>query len=327
MSEYDANGFSVEVADELTPSGAKSRAKKSELQIQAEQFAAEFHYEWPVNDAALREISATRMRQLAIRGAIEYARTVIGSNARKYLEESSIPLSSLAKSIGVSPNALHHSCYDEKFTMPVDALIKLCYKHMHISVNEFLFGRARPTMLPRYLQPIARTLYEYQENEDDGIYHLHAMHTLGRNIFLSKAGLEWPISIEAHCEEPFDKVFRERILELAGDSYKHIENLPMEVLEKSVVRRIFEQDAPLARGMMNSLMRTAISCDVSIDYLIARDYTLFGTVACLDKNGQVCVLHDRRALEIIGMLLSMPADARNEYYTKFLYRVRFEGHK
>ena len=327
MSEYDANGFSVEVADEHTPSSPKAKAKKSELQKQAEQFAAEYKYEWPVNDAALRAVPVTRMRQLVIRGAIDYARTIIGTKVRKYLEETAIPLSTLAKSIGVSPDALHHSCYDEKFTMPVDALIKLCYMHMHITVNEFLFGRPRATMLPRYLQPIARTLYEYQENDDEGAYRLNSMHALGRSIFADKVGVKWPIGIEACCEEPFDQIFRERISELAGDSYKHIENLPMEVLEKSVVRRIFEQDAPLARGMMISCMRTAISCDVSIDYLVVRDYTLFGTVSCTDKNGEVCVIRDRHALEIIGMFLSLPADARNEYYAKFLHRTRFEGHK
>ena len=162
MSEYDANGFSVEVAE--TPKKKRApRGEKTEQQKIAEERAAQYPYKWPVDDQELREVKDRRLRQIVVRNAIQYARRHAAINARKYMDECGIPPSVICKDIGILQDTLFHAVNDELFSMPTDALVKFCYKYLHMSVQEFLFGKSKPTLLPRKLQTVARKLYEYQE--------------------------------------------------------------------------------------------------------------------------------------------------------------------
>ncbi|WP_191396124.1 hypothetical protein [Flavonifractor sp. An306] len=321
MSEYDSNGFTVEVAEESKP--RKSQKSQAEQQKKIEKFAAEFHYEWPVNDDALRAVKDRRFQAAVIRNAIQYARKKSALNAQKYMSECGIPPSVICKDIGMVQDALFHAVNDEVFAMPTDALVKFCYKYLHMSVHEFLFGKPKSTLLPRKLQVVGRNLYMYQEDQTVGNSRLQTLHTLGQGIFAKKMGKNWPLGVE-NCGQNSDFRYLERITEYAGDQYLNIENIPLPVQTKVALRHMLASNTPISRGLMTSVMRSAIACNMTMDYFLARDYTMLGTVSFVDESGETKEIHDRLALEIVGMLLSMTESAQEEYLAKIIYRTRFE---
>lgn len=321
MSEYDANGFTVEI--EKNSKARAPRGPKTAQQKEAEQLAAEFPYTWPIDDEALRAVKDRRLRLMVVRNAIQFARKQTAINAQQYMNERGIPPSVIARDIGMVQDSLFHAVNDEMFTMPTDALVKFCYKYLHMTVQEFLFGKPKPTMLPRKYRAIAKTLYAYQEDQVDGQARLYSLHTLGCRIFHNKMGVEWPLGVE-DCGADSSKRYLERIAEYAGDRFLHVDNIEIDFNAKVAIRRMMADSASMSRGLMTAVMRTAMTCGETMDYFLARDYTMFGTVAFEDESGEIQIIHDRYALEIIGMLLSMPEKAHDEYFAKIVYRIQFE---
>lgn len=325
MSKDDTNGFSGEAA-ETPPKKRAPHGEKTEQQKITEERAAQYPYKWPVDDQELRDVKDRRLRQMVVRNAIQYARRHAAINARKYMDECGIPSLVICEDIGILPDILSHAVNDELFSMPTDALVKFCYKYLHMSVQEFLFGKSKLTLLPRKLQAVARKLYEYQEEgtgQTEGHAKLCAIHMLGQNIFRNKMGVDWPIGLE-NCGVESTKTYIDRVLEYADDHYLHIDNIPMDLNAKVTVRRLIVNNKPMIRGQMKAIMRNSISCGATMDYFLVRDYTIFGTVAFMDAEGELREIRNRYALEIIGMLLNMTANAQDEYISKIIYRTRFE---
>lgn len=325
MSKDDTNGFSGEAA-ETPPKKRAPHGEKTEQQKITEERAAQYPYKWPVDDQELRDVKDRRLRQMVVRNAIQYARRHAAINARKYMDECGIPSLVICEDIGILPDILSHAVNDELFSMPTDALVKFCYKYLHMSVQEFLFGKSKLTLLPRKLQAVARKLYEYQEEgtgQTEGHAKLCAIHMLGQNIFRNKMGVDWPIGLE-NCGVESTKTYIDRVLEYADDHYLHIDNIPMDLNAKVTVRRLIVNNKPMIRGQMKAIMRNSISCGATMDYFLVRDYTIFGTVAFVDAEGELREIRNRYALEIIGMLLNMTANAQDEYISKIIYRTRFE---
>lgn len=325
MGKYDSNGFQVEVneADGQLPEEQDSSVATKEKRL--EQALETFDVDaWPVNDEAVRNLTERHIQEAVMRKVVLSARKHATVRAQKFMLECGIPLSTISRDIGLAPDTLFHAVNDARFTMPADALVKFCYKYLHVTLQEFLLGAPRPTLLPRFLLPVAKGLYAYQENANAGHANIYTLHALGCKIFQSKTGTEWPVGFE-DCGKNSFGTFKDRVLEYADDRYMKIGNLPIDLPTKSAIRKMFVTGAPEKRGMMGSAMRCAIACGMTVDYFLAKDYTMLGTVAYLDEAGQTCVIHDRHALEIIGMLLTMPEPVQNEYFAKIVYRIMYEG--